>query len=172
MGAVVVAYQEGDHIVAVPLDNRFFEPNGVFYRARLNGSLRQHVISTFAAGEIRRTREQVGVREKAVWRPGFVNEGDLFAKHVVRQDKQSLFLLIAKLNDIFLTIDPTPLGLKSHGPKIRELHLLACMEVESYFRQYLDKGLGVKAPKRPRTNDYFPLKKRLCLGEYGVDFVQ
>ncbi|MGO8954728.1 MAG: hypothetical protein ACLQF2_15585 [Rhodomicrobium sp.] len=173
MGSLLVAYQEGDHIVAVQLDNRFFDPCGVYYLAQLRGSIQSHITSAFSPVEVKRTKYLPGEYEEGVWRPGLGK--DTFSevsRDIVRADKQSLFLLIAKMNDLLLTVEPTSVGLKCHGARIRELHLLACMEVENYLRLYLEKGMGSNAPSRPTTKNYFPLKERLHLGEYGVHFAQ
>jgi hypothetical protein len=173
-GEILVAYEEGGRVVAIPLSQPFFEPRGVYYVAPIGSAgLISHVATAFDQTDIHSTKLLPGECEAGVWRPGFVAVDATSANpDVMRSDKQSLLLLIMKLYDILLTIEPTQNGLAAYGPRIRELHLLACMEVESSLRLYLTEGMGNRAPERPNTSHYFALKDRLHLGDFNVHFAQ
>jgi hypothetical protein len=49
----------------------------------------------------------------------------------------SLHILLKKLEELFETVEPTEANLTAYGHKIREILLLACMEVESSWSAVL-----------------------------------
>ena len=69
----------------------------------------------------------------------------------------ALKLLLAKMQDIFETVEPGPSNLQTYGHKIRELLLLAAMEVEASWTAVLKANGYVR--DRFTTNDYVKLLK-------------
>jgi hypothetical protein len=67
-----------------------------------------------------------------------------------------------------LFIEPTAQNLSTHGHKERELLILACMEVENYWRHYMRRA-GVNPPNGGfTTNHYIRLRQPLFLHELEV----
>lgn len=117
------------------------------------------------------SKNALGKVTQCVWRPGLcidipntlsVNELEL------RRAKSDLKILIDKLHEILLFVEPDTNGLQAYGHRIRELLILACTEVEnswvSYFR------LANQPCSRLSTNDYIKLNEALRLFEYQVSF--
>ena len=74
-----------------------------------------------------------GIFYKRIWRP-LVTGGSLY--QTISQEKLtesfvSLKILLNKLEELFETIEPTLSNSSAYGHKIREILLLACMDVES-----------------------------------------
>ena len=83
--------------------------------------------------------------------------------------KRELKILIEKLHDILLYIEPDNSCLKVYGHKIRELLILACTECENSWTSYI--RLSGNTNQRLTTNDYAKLKNVLYLGDYKVKFL-
>jgi hypothetical protein len=165
------AYEVDNRIIVVPFKNE----DPTYYSSPLTSSIDEHIQKTFDAQNIAFSTNDVGSCIASVWRPGRTTYDDISVdvklNENLRSDKQALLLLVTKLSEIFLTIEPTPNSLSTYGHKIRELHLLACMEVENYLKDYLNEGMTAP-PNRPTTNDYVKLASPLYLGEYNVDLLQ
>ncbi|MBK0022221.1 hypothetical protein IAE29_12890 [Ochrobactrum sp. S46] len=83
--------------------------------------------------------------------------------------EQSLQLLIERLYDLFLFVEPTRQGLKSFSHKSRELLILAATEVENYWQRHArDAGLVGNRGRSLKTSDYVRLKDVLFLADYEV----
>ena len=79
-----------------------------------------------------------------VWRPGLLGfnetiQGLNIDKREQRDSMQSLRMLLDKLDDILLYVEPYSGGINVFSHKTRELLILACTEVENswttYFRE-------------------------------------
>jgi hypothetical protein len=69
--------------------------------------------------------------------------------------------------DIFQTLEPSPDNLQAYGHKIRELLLLAAMEVEASWAAVL-KANGYPPSTRLSTNDYVKLLAPMLLDKHGL----
>jgi hypothetical protein len=79
----------------------------------------------------------------------------------------ALKLLLQKLEELFETIEPTEQNKKCYGHKVREVLLLACMEVESGWKAVLDENEYVVNGSFS-TKDYVKLKTPMLLDGYTV----
>lgn len=79
----------------------------------------------------------------------------------------ALSILISKLEELFEFVTPSVDTDGVYGHKIRELLLLACMEVESSWTAVL-KANGYSVP-RFSTNDYIKLLPAMALDAYTVN---
>lgn len=107
----------------------------------------------------------------SVWRPSLYFQTDIrqalsVNDHERLSAEQSLYLLIQKLYDLFLYIEPSTQGQMSYGHKTRELLILACTEVENAWQKYMKVAGETRA--RLTTNDYVKLLQPLHLKEYEV----
>ena len=112
---------------------------------------------------------------EGVWRPGLYYQDQIYqalaiTEHEQRTAEQALRILIEKLDEILLYIEPSATGLRSYGHKTRELLILACTEVENSWAQYLSLGNVAPARKLFTTNDYVKLLAPLHLADYEVRF--
>lgn len=77
-------------------------------------------------------------------------------------------ILLKKLEDLFETVEPTEENLSVHGHKIREIILLACMEVESSWTAVLKENNYPHKPTPLNTNDYVKLLEPMLLDGYKL----
>ncbi|MGE7776583.1 hypothetical protein ACQKLP_17785 [Chitinophaga sp. NPDC101104] len=136
-----------------------------------SGTLEDWIKNTFGAKNITTMINNVGDCIEGVWRPGLYNVDIVidslnYTEAEIRFAQQALRLLISKLDDLFLYIEPNGSGLSAYSHKTRELLLLACTELESYWRTYMDKVYGVFATSRYTTNDYIKLLPKLHLKDF------
>ncbi|AZA89103.1 hypothetical protein EG349_19960 (plasmid) [Chryseobacterium shandongense] len=54
-----------------------------------------------------------------------------------RLSQQALKILLEKLDDLFLYIEPTESSMSTYSHKTRELLILACTEVENFWMHYM-----------------------------------
>jgi hypothetical protein len=78
----------------------------------------------------------------------------------------ALKLLLMKMQDVFETVEPAQANLESYGHKIRELLLLAAMEVEASWAAVL-KANGY-AKQRMNTSDYVKLCAPMLLDSFSL----
>jgi hypothetical protein len=102
-------------------------------------------------------------RDVPGWSPGACHDVDLIA--IARSQ---LTVLTRQLNRICQTVHPTTQTFETFGHDIRNLLILACTEVEAYWRGVLTAN-GVKKD-RYSTNDYVTLLGAMKLDEYAVTF--
>jgi hypothetical protein len=131
----------------------------------------------FGAQDIRAMKLSPGEVLCSVWRPGLYYSQEIYQalntqEHEQRAAEQALRILIEKLDDLLLYIEPTVNGLNTYGHKTRELLILACTEVENYWLQYMRIAHATPAGRSFTTNDYVKLLAPLCLAEYKVSFKQ
>lgn len=145
--------------------------SGLTVTQKKNGSLRQWVQDTFGAVDIETAQYEVGRTIKGVWRPGLYYDGDILTGleasiFDVRLAEQSLLILIQRLDEILNFVEPAQANLKMFGHKTRELLILACTEIESYWKSYL-RMAGISVGNLG-TKDYVKLQAPLRLEEYVV----
>jgi len=78
-------------------------------------------------------------------------------------------LLLQKLDDILLYIEPSPISMQTYSHKTRELLILACTEVENFWQSALRKTNSTPTNKRNyTTRDYAKLATNLYLSDYSI----
>jgi hypothetical protein len=85
---------------------------------------------------------------------------------VVNQSFVALKLLLSKMEAIFETIEPSSHNLDAHGHRVRELLLIACMEVEASWASVLRANGYIN--DRMTTKDYVKLLNPMILDSYRV----
>lgn len=135
-----------------------------------NGTLHDWVVRNFGAIEITEMNNKVGYCVEGVWRPS-LEYADIFqvlnaSENEMRLSENSLRLLVQKLDEIFLYIEPSDSSLQTYSHKTRELLILACTEVENFW-QYFMTLAGCKPFRRHyTTQDYVKLVGKLYLSDY------
>jgi hypothetical protein len=140
------------------------------------GTLEDWTRSVFGAKDLQALRIDAGVVIDGVWRPGLYYLDQIWQalgtdQQEQRAAEQSLYLLVAALNDLFLYIEPEGPGLEAYGPKTRELLILACTEVEDVWTRYLRRAGHPEGSRGYSTNDYVKLLVPLRLADYEVGLV-
>ena len=118
----------------------------------------------FEYTKIEKKEMDIGVKYKNIWKP-FLDRNVMselnFDISMLYKSKRNLYILVQKLQDLLLYVEPTETSLKTYSHKIKELFILACTEVESYFKLY---GFG----RNERTSDYIKILKRVNLFQYNI----
>lgn len=133
--------------------------------------------NTFGAIDIKVSKNMVGKAISSVWRPGLsFDEKNIFQALSINEyekhsSAQTLRVLLKKLGQLFLYIEPTNNGLKTYSHKTRELLILSCTEIENIWKRYMLKAKSASCNDNGfNTKDYVRLKKPLFLEEYEVKF--
>lgn len=109
----------------------------------------------------------VGVKFANIWKP-FMQEHLLaelnFDIPTLYRAKRNLSILIQKLQEILLFIEPSSKCLQTYSHKIKELLILSCTELENSFKFY---NIG----KNERTSDYVQLLKFVDLSKYKISLI-
>lgn len=108
-----------------------------------------------------------------VWRPGLslkkeIHQAFTINEYTQRSAEQSLRILIEKLDEVLLYIEPSQIGLRTYSHKCRELLILACTEVENLWAQYMRLASANPAGRTFTTNDYVRLLIPLHLRDYLI----
>jgi hypothetical protein len=138
-----------------------------------SGTLNDWVVRTFGADDIAICNLDVGQTIEGVWRPGLFFDDEIqqalaFTNEQLRLAEQSLFLLIQRLDELLLFVEPTPATLATHSHKARELLLLACTEAEAHWQHLLRRAGVVAASRGFTTNEFVRLCDPLFLPEYEI----
>lgn len=139
------------------------------------GNLNDWVIKTFGAQDIQPLNLTIGHAIDGVWRPSLYYSADTFQalnveENEMRLSEQALRLLVEKMDEILLYIEPDSASLNTYSHKTRELLILACTELENFWMSYMKKS-GVQ-PLNGRTfttKDYVKLKDKLHLKEFEFE---
>lgn len=118
------------------------------------------------------SKNDVGHIVSHVWRPDLcidVKEALDIDQGEKNRAKRELKILIEKLHEILMYIEPDNNCMKVYGHKIRELLILACTECENSWASYI-RHSGINRD-RLTTNDYVKLKDKLFLSEYKMRFI-
>ena len=170
------AYETASHFVHFygRADGLYIISPGLTVIEQKNGPLDEWAIKTFGASGIVHTKNEVGHTIEAIWRPGlyFPNEvlsGLNFSQSEQRSSEQALRILIERLDELLLYIEPDGPGLDSFGHKTRELLILASTEVENQWTALLRKSSMYRSITRNlTTQDYVKLLYPAFLAEYQV----
>lgn len=109
-----------------------------------------------------------------MWREIGSVEGVALHQRAQRQAERMLAHLDRRLAEVFMFVEPVNQA-ATHGLMIRELLLLACMEVESHLKATMSANgyVPLDSKKKPseiwRTTDYVKLKIPLKLDEYDLE---
>jgi hypothetical protein len=137
------------------------------------GLLRDWATRVFGAQEIRPSIHPVGHTIRGVWRPGLyffeeTAQGLGISEPEQRSAEQALRLLIERLDELLLYIEPDANGLMTYSHKTRELLILACTELENNWKHYMRLAGATPAGSQFTTNDYVKLVGPLYLTEYEI----
>ena len=115
---------------------------------------------------------EVGNVIAAVWRPGLYYQSETpqalgGSETDVRSTEQALRMLVERLDELLLYVEPSANGLASYSHKTRELLILACTEAENQMKRYLTLA---NCPREGglNTRDYVRLAPKLYLSEYVI----
>jgi hypothetical protein len=138
-----------------------------------SGTLNDWVVRTFGAEDIDPCNLDVGQTIEGLWRPGLffddeMQQGLAFTNEQLRLAEQSLLLLIERLDELLLFVEPSPTTLATHSHKARELLLLACTEAEAHWQHFLRRAGVISAARSFTTNDFVRLCDPLFLTEYEI----
>lgn len=120
---------------------------------------------------------EIGHAVKGVWRPSLrfedeISQALMVTSHEMRLAEQSLRLLLERLDEILLYIEPNAMALNTYSHKTRELLILASTEVENYWQSYITIA-GSPPPQNGHvynTRDYVKLADKLFLRDYEFKF--
>jgi hypothetical protein len=139
-----------------------------------SGTLGDWLTTTFGATELATSLHEVGQSVASVWRPGIfrfddIREGLGTTDSDRHEALQSVRLLLERLDELFLYIEPSPASLSTYSHKTRELLILACTEVENAWARYMREAKAAPVNgKGYTTNDYVKLLGPLYLGEFQL----
>jgi hypothetical protein len=125
----------------------------------------------FGATNIQQMATMIGHSVEGVWRPELCYFDDTYqalrtSEAERKLSEQALRVLLEKLDDIFLYIEPDPISFGTYSHKIRELLILACTEVENFWTYYMTLSGTVPRGKNYNTQDYVKLKGKLFLAQF------
>ena len=168
------AYETDTHFIHLyGRDKGFYVISvGLTATEQKNGTLEDWAIKTFGAKDIELLNTNVGNSVEGVWRPSLYYYEDTFqalncSQVEMRLAEQSLRLIIEKLDELFLYIEPDKTCLETYSHKTRELLILSCTEVENSWKSYIDRASAKPiSGKTYTTKDYVKLLDRLHLKDY------
>jgi hypothetical protein len=139
-------------------------------------SLREWVLKSFGDNSPTEHDTVPGVCYKRIWRPAMNNyRNPQFEKTIsqeeLTQSSVSLQILLDKMEDLFEFLEPNQKNQSAYGHKIREIILLACMEVESAWSAVLREN-GYTSAQDFNTKDYIKLLKPMFLDGYKLSLQQ
>jgi hypothetical protein len=125
----------------------------------------------FGAKNIQTMVSNVGESIEGVWRPALFYYVDTYqalkTNEVERRlTEQALRILLEKLDDLFLYIEPDMISFNTYSHKIRELLILGCTEVENLWGYYMNLSGTKPIAKNYTTKDYVKLNDKLFLNEF------
>lgn len=116
---------------------------------------------------LKKENMEIGVKYKHIWKPlmqsSIERELDFTVPEAYRA-KRSLGILVEKLQELLLYVEPSEKGLKSYSHKTRELLFLACSDLECRLKRYNFK-------KNERMNDYVQILDYIDLSKYKLPLV-
>jgi hypothetical protein len=159
-----------------------FEYDGVYYACGLYNArnhihfskdisitLKDWVTHTFGSTTLTELPIMPGTYYKRMWRPnvGMARPLETASTQARTQASVSLQILLDKVENLFLTIEPSMENFSAYGHTIREILLLACMEFESSCKAILKEN-GYANSGNTSTNDYVKLYEPLILDSYEL----
>lgn len=140
-------------------------------------TLNDWVTMRFGATNVHPVSLDVGEIFDGLWRPGLTDDDDIasalgFTVSDRRAAELPLLLILERLNEMLLYIEPDPSTLGSFGHKQRELLLLSATEAEAQWKWFLVKGGATPAGQGFTTNDYVKLGPALFLSDFDVTILR
>lgn len=141
-----------------------------------SGTLTDWVTRVFGAENILTLSQAIGNTVENIWRPSLYYAQDIqkalkIDPYEQRAAEQALRVLIDKLDDLLLYIEPTQSGLSAYGHKSRELLILACTEVENLWTSIFKKsGISPQNSRMFTTQDYVKLLPAAALKEFNISY--
>jgi hypothetical protein len=138
------------------------------------GTLQDWVVRVFGAADIEPVTTPVGAAIQGVWRPALYFESEVsqalqYSDYDLRSAEQALRLLVERLDELLLYVEPDQAALQTYSHKARELLILACTEIENGWKHHM--RLAAYPPVGGRdysTRDYVRLLKPLHLSEWEL----
>jgi len=172
------AYETNDRFIHIyGRDSGWYvQSTGLTATMRNAGPIQDWIKNVFGGQSVQTAANPVGHAVKSVWRPGLhqydqTRQALDFSVEEQRSSAQALRVLLEKLNELLLYVEPGPNGLKSYSHKTREFLILSCTEVENSWQHHL-KSSGYSSNTDFNTNDYVKLKAPLHLEEYEIQMLQ
>lgn len=137
------------------------------------GTLQNWITTNFGAdGSVTSTMD-VGQTVSHVWRPGIWHYNDIRSglgttDNERREALQAVRLLLERLDELTLFIEPTTSSLQTYSHKTRELLILACTEVENAWKAFMLEAGTNPVSNDFKTTDYVKLLGPLFLSEYQL----
>ncbi|WP_264773953.1 hypothetical protein [Coxiella burnetii] len=146
---------------------------GLVVTEQAHGTLEDWIKKVFGAKNIITSNNLPGEVVSKVWRPGLYYQNELHQALEIDEyehmsTKQALKILVSKLDELFLYLEPSEYGLVSYSHKTRELLISACTEIENIWHQYILITNTKPKKKKYTTNDYVKLCQPLFLNEYEI----
>jgi hypothetical protein len=161
-----VAYESDGHFVATDLN----QGAELLFVPKNGGTLKDWVAKTFGDSMPVESENKPGMRYKRIARP--VTHGPLPPDPSMQEKQNGAFvalrILLDKLEELFQTVEPDSANAAVYGHRIRELLLLACMEVESSWKAVLEENGYTNTSRRFTTNDYVKLLGPMMLDSYHL----
>ncbi|TKG18157.1 hypothetical protein FCV84_06810 [Vibrio breoganii] len=172
------AYETDSHFVHIYGKNYGFNVISVGLTAieGKNGTLNDWVTRVFGAQDIQPLQLNIEDSVENIWRPSLFYSEDIHDALKVspfeqRSAEQALRVLIEKLDELLLYIEPDQNGLRAYGHKSRELLILACTEVENLWTSiFKNSGIPPQNNRMYTTQDYVKLLSKACLNEFEITF--
>lgn len=124
------------------------------------------IINSYLGYDIYRQKQvEIGVKISQIWKPfmfGDMGKELHFDVYDLSRAKRDLSILIQKLQDVLLYVEPSETGLQTYSHKIRELLIVACTEFECAIKQY-------HYGDNDRTSDYVKILKDVDLTKYQIE---
>jgi hypothetical protein len=160
-----VAYERNNFFFATGLNN-----GGEAIAARNTGvTITDWIAQTFGDASPVESDNEPGVRYRRIARPSTLGATAAVGMEDKLNDSfVALRILLRKLDELFETIEPTPANARTYGHKIRDVLLLACMEVESSWTAVLRGNGYTNSIGRFTTNDYVKLFQPMLLDGYEL----
>lgn len=172
-----VAYEDQQHYVHFYCEGRPFWTLSlgltVTETKANHKTLHDWVVARFGASNIQQTTLNVGEIYDGLWRPGLTRDNHIvsglnFSFAERRGAELTLLLILERLNELLLYVEPHPSTLSTYGHKQRELLLLAATEVESHWKWFLTAS-GLKPTGQGfSTNDYVNLAPAIFLSDFDI----
>jgi hypothetical protein len=116
--------------------------------------------------DFQQTNLEPGIFHPRIWRGIWSPKEILAPVNAITGSVVACSLLVSRLLNIFRIVEPTPYNFAAYGHEIRDLLLLACMEMESSLAAVL-KAHNYSC-SRLSMNDYVKLKDLMWLKYYTV----
>ncbi len=132
-----------------------------------SSSIENIIVNGFEYTIIDKKEMDVGVKFKNIWKP-FIQDKVTrelnFDIPTLYRTKRNLSILVQKLQEILLFVEPSRNCLQTYSHKIKELLILACTEIENSFKTY---NFG----KNERTTDYVKILNYIDLSKHKVSLI-